>query len=118
MRGPRRRDWAAARAKVDDEGGCRINSNCSGPIEAAHIVGRENDRRVHAAGNPQGWWFEVDADSIVPLCKTHHLAYDAHELDLLGYLTVVEEARAVRDAGGLENARVRLCPSAYRKEAA
>jgi hypothetical protein len=34
--------------------------------------------------------------------------------DLLGHLTPQEEAQAVLDANGLENARVRLCPSAYK----
>jgi hypothetical protein len=117
MKGPRKRVWDAARAKVEDEGRCRINSDCSGPLESAHIVGREHDERVYARGS-SNWWFVVDADSIVPLCRKHHQLFDAHQLDLLGYLTVVEEMRAVKDAGGLENARVRVCPSAYRLEAA
>jgi hypothetical protein len=110
---PRRRDWAAARAKCDDEGRCRISDECKGHIEAAHVIGREHDRRVHLPGRREAWWFEVDADSIVPMCRDHHQAYDDHELDLLPYLTPDEQVRAVADAGGIELARIRTCPSAY-----
>jgi hypothetical protein len=53
-----------------------------------------------------------------PLHRTHHRAYDAHELDILHVLTLEEQVQAVRDAGGIENARKRLCPSLYRKAAA
>jgi hypothetical protein len=126
-----KRDWAEARAKLEREGACRRamkrfggDGQCDGPLEAAHIIGREHDKEpameLEDAGDPcrENPTYWVAPDRIVPLCRRHHQMYDAHELDLLGYLTPAEEAQAVFDAGGLENARVRLCPTAYGKEAA
>jgi hypothetical protein len=129
-----KRDWTEARAKVD-RSACRvavyknIKAGCEGEMEAAHIIGRECDQFI-----PAEEWHEDDgplearlkfADGylrqewngelrvfpvrIVPLCRKHHRAYDAHELDLLPYLTVEEQAQAVLDAGGLELARNRIC---------
>jgi hypothetical protein len=113
---PRGRDWVSARAKVDDEGRCRVSRDCQGHIEAAHVIGREHDRRVHLPGRPDDWWFEVDAASIAPLCRHHHKLYDAHRLDLLPFLTVEEQTRAVADAGGIELARRRTAPLSYERE--
>lgn len=133
-----RRDWTAAREKVEREGRCRIEmrlvygitGTCAGPLEAAHIIGRECDEYVAAwaiemetldvSQRPKTAYatWRVDPDRIVPLCHKHHRAYDDHELDLLGYLTPEEEAQAVLDAGSLESARRRLCPSEYRRQAA
>ena len=50
----------------------------------------------------------VDPASIVPLCRDCHRAYDAHQLDLLPYLSVAEQCAAVRGAGGIEAARRRI----------
>jgi hypothetical protein len=60
----------------------------------------------------------VQSVSVIPLCTAHHKRYDAHELDILHVLTLEEQVQAVQDAGGIENARKRLCPSLYRKAAA
>ena len=107
MKGQPRRDWSAARAKVEAEGVCRV---CRRPNpEAAHVTGRKHDKPK--AG---GKTLYVKPESVVALCGQHHRAYDAHELDLLPYLTLDEQLQAVADAGGLELARVRLCPSEYR----
>lgn len=114
-----KRDWAAAREKVEREGGCRLayqlERHCVGPIQAAHIIGREVDKNALPGdhfNDITGKWY-VYAVRIVPLCRHHHRLYDAHELDLLGYLTAEEEAQAVLDAGSLETARRRICPTAY-----
>jgi hypothetical protein len=93
-----RRDWSLAQHKRED--GCRVCASHSN-VELAHVIGRARDRR-------QGNVATVEADSIVPLCREHHQAYDAHVLDLLPYLSLAEQARAVLDAGGLELARRRI----------
>lgn len=111
-----KRDWSDARLKVEREGRCRICGDLGGAwsvIEAAHILGREHDKK-------DGYY--VKPERIVPLCRASiggcHPSYDDHELDLLGYLTPEEEAQAVLDAGSLESARRRLAPSQYRRDAA
>lgn len=127
------RDWSAAREKVEREGHCRVMNDpvtcvprsgedkCGWPLEAAHIVGREHDKKQFGMDwdlvTGQTIW-HVDPDRIVPLCLKHHRMYDRHELDLLPYLTVEEQAQAVLDAGGIELARRRTAPLVYRLEAA
>jgi hypothetical protein len=112
--GPRRsqpkRDWKDARAKVEVEAVCRVGGECEGKLEAAHVIGREHDlfnseKNVH--------W--VNPHRIVPLCTKHHRMYDAHELDILAALSTREQVQAVEDAGSIETARVRTCPSLYKK---
>lgn len=105
MKSKRRRDWTDAHAKVEEEGGCRLAKDpvhrihCAGPIDPAHVI----DRSLGGGMEPA---------SVVPLCRHHHSAFDAHELDLLGHLTRDEEVAAVQ-AVGLESARIRICPSDY-----
>ncbi len=96
----KKRDWTDARLKVEAAGGvCRV---CGKPhAEAAHTIGRKHDRQVA----PNLWW--VDPDDIVPLCgpatssDTCHGKYDAHQLDLLPYLSLGEQVAAVRAAGSI-----------------
>ncbi len=92
-----RRDWSLANAKR--EGGCRVCGKH--PAELAHVINRARDER-------RGDVATVHPDSVAPLCKDHHRRYDARRLDLLPYLTVEEQVRAVADAGGLELARKRI----------
>lgn len=92
-----RRDWSQANHKR--EYGCRICGRH--PAELAHVIGRINDER-------HGNVLTVHPDSVTPLCREHHTAYDARRLDLLPYLTVQEQARAVVDARGIESARRRI----------
>lgn len=123
-----RRCWDAAREKVDGEGMCRLagrHGQCAGRLEAAHIIGRERDYWLPlSAYEDAGLRIVAAADipvapvRVVPMCTRHHRLYDAHELDLLGHLTAEEEAQAVLDADGLELARRRLCPSAYKETVA
>jgi hypothetical protein len=112
-----RRDWGLARSKRDAEGArCRLcKSSCQ--VELAHVWRRQADR-YWADGTPQGALWIVLPERVVPLCREHHRAYDAHLIDLLGHLTPQEEAQAVIDADGLENARIRICPSEYRARVA
>jgi hypothetical protein len=99
------RDWTDARAKVEEEGRCR---RCHGgrDLEAAHIIGRQHDKD---AG------YIVVPIRVAPLCRSCHRKYDDHELDLMPHLTLEEQARAVLDAGGIELARQRTCPLAYKE---
>jgi hypothetical protein len=113
-----KRDWTEARAKVDAEGRCRFwrggpSGLCVGRLEAAHIVGRHRDYFMPLSAYEDAGFriiaavsLEVAPERIVPLCAHHHDAYDAHELNLLGFLTAEEEAQAVLDAGGRAEWRV------------
>lgn len=115
-----RRDWTAAREKVEAEGACRV---CGNPnVEAAHVIGREHDAIALTPGTPARVVRLVHPEAVVPLCREHHRAYDAHELDLLPYLTgptgLEEQCRAVKDAGGLVAAYERTTGNRWRAEAA
>jgi len=83
-----RRDWTKARAKVDSEAECRVCERGDG-LQAAHVIGRKYDP-------PTG---KVDPLDIVPLCVECHMAYDAHRLDLLPYLTYPEQGQAASHVG-------------------
>lgn len=87
--------------------GCRVCG--SWEVELAHVTGRVYDR----PRTPGAKTVYVEPESVVPLCPGHHLAYDAHSLDLIAFLHLPEEIRAVEDLGSIESARRRLCPSAY-----
>jgi len=80
------RNWKKARAKVDLEGECRV---CQSDymVEAAHSSYVRFDDNV------------VDPMRIVPLCKECHMKYDAHNLDILAYLSYEEQAIVVNDLG-------------------
>lgn len=110
-----KRDWSDARSKVEAERVCRVCGS-SEWVEAAHVTGRLHDEPKTLSSKT----LYVKRERIVPLCGSFsgacHNRYDAHELDLLGFLTPQEEAQAVLDLGSIESARRRLCPSAYRFE--
>lgn len=108
MKGQPRRDWKAARAKVEEEGECRVCGITRG-LQAAHTVGRKYDR-PRAEGLKTLW---VDPDSIVPLCPSCHGEFDAHETGILEHLTLVEQIYAVAVTGSIESARRRLDPLDY-----
>lgn len=98
------RNWQDARRKVETERRCRVcgaDPFHGGRLEAAHVIGRENDEEV-------GGVLWVNPLDVVPLCGGCHRAYDARELDLLPYLTVGEQARAVQVAGGIAAALRRV----------
>lgn len=87
------RDWTDAREKVDGEGHCRVCGRAGVKLDAAHIIPRSRMGAGMGGEHP---------DNIVPLCHERcHPAYDSGPLDLLAYLTIGEEAQAVRLAPGL-----------------
>ena len=82
-----KRDWTAPLAKVDAERVCRVCK--SKPVDPAHVIPRS--RVAPGIGeNPL---------NIVPLCRSHHAAFDAHRFDLVPYLTREEQANAVALVG-------------------
>lgn len=87
-----RRDWSFARAKIDAERRCRVCQDTVG-VEAAHTIGRRHDTATSSGV------LVVIPHDVVPLCRTHHAAYDKHELDLLPYLSFEEQAAAVSHVG-------------------
>ena len=90
----KRRDWTAARDKVEREGVCRVCGTGSLKLDAAHVIPRSL--------NPtDGAMLE---ESITPMCRSCHSSYDLHELDLLPYLTIEEQAAAVHAAQGIARA--------------
>lgn len=90
--------------------GCRVCGYHE--VELAHVTGRTHDK----PRTPGAKTVYVEPESVVPLCKEHHVAYDSHRLDLLSYLHPAEQVRAVEDLGSIESARRRLCPGAYSAE--
>ena len=118
------RDWDDARAKVHLEGQCRKCGAMDVALEAAHVIGRKLDK-LNAYGQPhttgtktssseRPTW-HVHSSRIVPLCQPCHALYDSHEIDLLPVLFLHEQMQAVRDCGGIEAARRRVAPLAYRE---
>ncbi len=108
------RDWSLAVAKKEEEGRCRVcNAPAMWDLECAHILGRKYDQPI----SPNSKTLLVIPDRIVPLCGVRghscHQRYDAHELDLLPYLTTAEQAQAVLDAGSIGRALKRISPEAH-----
>lgn len=94
---PLPRSWDAALTKVRSEGRCRVCGEHRVRLEAAHTVGREHDRLIDPEQPDMGRY--VDPADVVPLCVTHHRAFDARELDLLPHLTLAEQAAAAAHVG-------------------
>lgn len=127
-RPPRRqpeRLWDKARAKVADERACRFCGTRLNAehLHACHVIGRDRDAFDPVTREPREQPWVVEPDRIVPGCSGCHVAYDMNEIDLLGKLTLEEELQAVRDSyppvrgSGIEHARLRTAPTAYRQEA-
>jgi hypothetical protein len=116
-----RRDWSEAEVKRTSE--CRVCGRSDYPIELAHIIGREHDKKepLRSLGrmwkSATGQTLYVHPDRVIGACGFYedscHKRYDAHLLSLAGHLTPEEEAQAVVDAGSLELARKRIDPLAY-----
>lgn len=110
---PKRRDWTAAREKVDAEGQCRAcgaGESSDVRLEAAHLWPRSMGGTQEPAG-------------IVPLCSRlgpHgcHQLFDEHRLNLGHVLTTEEQAELVRQSGSLASAMRRAYPLDYREERA
>lgn len=120
-----KRDWTDARAKVEEEGCCRICKRSDRKLEAAHILGREHDEPKVKVGS-DGKSFTgsktlyVHPDRIVPLCGPFpegcHGDVDYHRVNLVHVLTLDEQLQAVKDAGGIAEAWRALAPVDYRAE--
>ena len=106
------RDWADAREKLEREEQCRV-CGATWRLECAHIMGRKHDEPK----TPGSKTLYVKPDRIVPLCGPFpegcHGDFDHRRIDLMIHLTPEEQAQAVLDAGGIELARRKLCPSAF-----
>lgn len=114
-----KRDWSLAITKVEEEGCCRICKRTDRKLDASHVLGREHDEpKVGADGRPLKELF-VHPDRIIPACGPFpegcHGAMHRHEVDVLQNLTLDEQLQAVKDAGSIEAAHIRLtaAPSAY-----
>lgn len=103
------RYWDDAVAKVQREGRCRVCGSRSG-VEFAHTVGRKYDARVELDDGSVVIY--VDPDDGVPLCREHHFAYDRHELSVLEYLSLEEQAAAVLHVGVVRALRRLACVTA------
>jgi len=109
------RDWSSI--DIDRDSACRVCTS-RGQTERAHTAGRKYDERTG-----KGRW-KVHPLDIVPLCgpaldtASCHYKADHGEIDLLPYLTVEEQVRVVQHLLGIENARMRLAPLAYKAVAA
>lgn len=100
------RDWKAARDKVEEEGCCRVCGS-SGPLEAAHTIGRARQDEM-VVGPRGGETLTVKPESIIPLCRSCHEQYDSRRLDILAYLFLPEQVNAVEAAGGIYAANERV----------
>ena len=109
--GPKR-DWSSIQTDADTP--CRVCGH-SGQTERAHVSGRRFDKP-----RPGKRTLRVNPDDIVPLCgpatdsASCHFRFDAGVLDLLGHLTAAEQVKCVENFGSIEQARIRLAPTAYR----
>lgn len=105
---PPRRDWTAARAKIEEEGRCRVCRSPDG-LQAAHTIGRaKQDKPIGGDDARKGGKIRVFPESVVPLCESCHSLYDARRLDLLPHLFLPEQVDAVEAAGGIAAANRRL----------
>jgi 5-methylcytosine-specific restriction endonuclease McrA len=86
-----KRNWTAARRKVELEGYCRVCQATWG-LHAAHIIPRSRVRPGPAE----------DERNIVTLCGVCHRAYDEGGMDLLPHLHRGEQAYAVELVGLVE----------------
>lgn len=109
--GPRR-DWRDITIEAADP--CRV-CGAEGQTERAHVSGRRFDEPKPGRKTP--WVNPLD---VVPLCgpatdsASCHFRFDAGILDLMPYLTAAEQVKCVENFGSIEQARMRLCPTAYR----
>ena len=93
----KKRSWELVRAKMELEQVCRVCGSREN-VQAAHTIGRKYDGPV------------VDQDDCLPLCRIHHLAFDAHELSILEVTTYAEQGAAVSHVG-IDRALKRLTSS-------
>lgn len=104
----RQRDWRhGTRKLLDEDCACRVCGK-HGVAQRAHIVSRAQGGDDHY-------------DNICPLCLDCHQQFDDGDLDLGLHLSIAEKCHAVAlldrfGECGIEKARRRLYPTAYRDE--
>jgi len=118
-----KRDWTDAHAKVQEEGCCRICKRTDRPLEAAHVLGREHDEpKISKSTGEILKELYVHPDRIFPACGPFpagcHGDAEHRNINVLSHLTLEEQLQAVRDAGSIEAARIRLEPVNYNAEVA
>ena len=108
--GPKR-DWSDIQTVANTP--CRVCGQ-AGQTERAHVSGRRFDKP--RPGKRTLWVNPLD---VIPLCgpatdsQSCHCRFDSGILDVLPYLTAEEQVRAVENFGSIEQARMRLAPTAY-----
>ncbi len=95
-----KRDWTEARDKVEAEGCCRA-CGATGELDAAHVIARS----LSGARS-------MNADSVIPLCRSCHVAQHAHRLELLPMLSSEEQVEATRVVGLARAYRLTTLPEA------
>jgi hypothetical protein len=114
-----KRNWDLARTKVEEERCCRICKRTDRLLEAAHVLGREHDEPM-MIGDRITKTLLVHPLRVIPLCGPFpegcHGKQHAREINVLSHLTLDEQLQAVKDAGGIEAARIRLEPVNYNAE--
>jgi hypothetical protein len=84
-----KRDWRAARAKVEAEGACR-RCGSTQLLDACHAIPRSR------VGPPDG----EDPLNILVLCRLcHQESHNGTGLDLLPYMTLEEQGHAAKLVG-------------------
>ncbi len=91
---PTKRDWTAARAKVEAEQYCRLCGRRTF-LEAAHTIGRkyQDEKKTGPRGGVSLW---VNPDSIIPLCSQCHRLQHQKKVSVLRVLDWAELSNAAR----------------------
>lgn len=111
-KGQLRRYWDDVNEKFEEEApkGCRLCGS-ENWLERAHTVNREDQdipvdelqleypERYDYIGSRYDLY--VNPDSIIVLCKKHHMQFDANAIGVMDYLTLAEQVNAVLAAGGI-----------------
>lgn len=98
----KRRDWSLVNAVRHMYPYCQVCGGSFGRTEAAHVIGRARDSA------------KVRPEHIAFLCVKHHLAYDAHSLDLFPVLRPDQLVGAVQAAGTVGGALRRVSGPLWR----
>lgn len=82
--------WGAAIEKIQEEGRCRVYGCTNMDLDPAHTIGRSaQDRKDPSTGKKI-----TNPDSVVPLCRDHHMLYDQYRLDLLANASFITDEEA------------------------
>lgn len=90
-----KRVWVKANEKLALTGRC-VHCKSTRDLQRAHTIGRENDPVEIVDGEKAR---VVQAHDIAILCRTCHLEYDAHNLNIFDDLSYEEQGAAARHVG-------------------